>query len=192
MAHITLGVVAEGDTAKAALDKNTAAMTAVVTTLKGRGLPPKDIQTSNFSVQPRYRQGKSGEQPVINGYQVANTVRIVARDIKMLGPILDDVIQLGSNQVHGIGFEVSRAEDLKDEARKAAVANARHKASLYAQAAGTRVGRVLAITEAGVEAAQPQPRMYAGRAAMASAAPPPIEAGSQRLDAHVTITFALE
>lgn len=192
IAHITLGVVAEADTAKAALEKNTAAMKAIVDALKARGLPPKDIQTSNFSINPRYRQPtKGGDQPVINGYQVQNTVRITARDIAALGPILDQVIQLGSNQVHGIGFEVSRADALRDDARKAAVGNARHKAELYATAAGAKVGRVLAIEEAGVMPVHRQVGRMAS-AKMSADSAPPIEAGSHRLDAHVTVTFALE
>ena len=190
MAHITLGVVSEADTAKAALEKNTASMAAIVPALKASGIPPKDIQTSNFSVNPRYRPSKAGEQPVINGYQVSNTVRIVVRDIAKLGTVLDQVIQLGSNQVHGVGFEVSKAEQLKDDARKAAIANARHKAELYAAAAGMKLGRVLGIEEAGVQPLQRQPQAYARAASMPSA--PPIEAGSQRLDASVTVTFALE
>jgi uncharacterized protein len=190
MAHITLGVVSEADTAKAALEKNTASMTAIVTALKASGLPPKDIQTSNFSVNPRYRPTKGGEQPVINGYQVSNTVRIVVREIAKLGTILDQVIQLGSNQVHGIGFEASKAEQLKDDARKAAISNARHKAELYAAAAGVKLGRVLGIEEAGVQPAVRQ--QFAKGRAMSMESAPPIEAGSQRLDAHVTVTFALE
>ena len=193
MAHITLGVMSEADTAKAALEKNTASMNGVVQALKTGGLAPKDIQTSNFSVNPRYRQGKAGEQPVLNGYQVSNTVRIVVRDIAKLGAILDQVIGLGSNQVNGVGFEVSKAEQLKDEARKGAVANARQKAELYATAAGVKLGRVLGIEEAGVTPPQRQPvAMARARAMSADSAPPPIEAGSQRLDAHVTVTYALE
>jgi uncharacterized protein len=192
IAHITLGVIAEADSAKIALEKNTAAMKAIVDALKARGLPPKDIQTSNFSINPRYRQPtKGGDQPVINGYQVQNTVRITVRDIAALGPILDQVIQLGSNQVHGIGFEVSKAEVLRDDARKAAVANARHKADLYATAAGVKLGRVLAIEEAGVQPVH-RPMYKNARASMSADSAPPIEAGSQRLDAHVTVTFALE
>lgn len=191
LAHITLGVVSEGDTAKVALERNSVAMKAIVDAMKARGLTSKDIQTSNFSVNPRYRSTKGGDQPAINGYQVQNTVRIIVREIAGLAGILDQVIQLGSNQVHGVGFEVSKAEDLKDEARKAAIANAHHKATLFATAAGARLGRVLAIEEAGVQAIPRQPRMMAS-AKMAADSAPPIEAGSQRLDAHVTVTYALE
>ena len=192
IAHITLGVVSEADTAKAALDKNSTAMNGIVTALKAGGVAPKDLQTSNFSVNPRYRQPTtSGAPATINGYQVQNTLRIVVRDIASLGTILDQVIQLGSNQVHGVGFEVSRAEEIRDEARKAAVANARHKGALFATAAGARLGRVLAIEEGGIAPVHRQPQAMARGAAMMAAAPP-IEAGTQRLDAHVTVTFALE
>jgi uncharacterized protein len=193
MAHITLGVVAEADTAKAALEKNTASMNAIVTALKATGLGPKDIQTSNFSVNPRYRQpAKGGDQPTINGYQVSNTVRILVRDIAKLGTILDQVIQLGSNQVHGVGFEVSKADQLRDEARKGAITNARHKAELYATAAGVKLGRVLGIEEAGVAPVHRPQVMMARAKSMSMDSAPPIEAGSQRLDAHVTVTYALE
>ena len=118
-------------------------------------------------------------------------MRITVRDIAALGPILDQVIQLGSNQVHGIGFEVSKADVLRDDARKAAIANARHKAELYATAAGVKLGRVLGIEEAGVMPVHRQVGRMAS-AKMSAESAPPIEAGSQRLDAHVTVTFAIE
>ncbi len=190
--HITLGVTSEAETAKAALEANTKSMKSIVDALKARKIEPKDIQTSNFSVNPRYRQGKSADTPAISGYQVQNSVRIVLRDVTALGGVLDQVIQLGANQVYGIAFEASKADALKDDARKAAVAHARHKAEIYAAAAGAKVGRVLDIVEVGTQA--PRPQRFAARASSFSGdgAPPPVESGSLRLEAHVTITFALE
>ncbi len=118
-------------------------------------------------------------------------MRIVLHDVTALGSVLDQMIQLGANQVHGIAFEASKADALKDDARKAAVAHARHKAEIYAAAAGAKVGRVLDISEMGIQA--PRPQRFAARAASFSeGAPPPIESGSLRLEAQVTITFALE
>ena len=70
------------------------------------------------------------------------------------------------------------------------ITHARHKAALYATAAGVKLGRVLGIEEAGTQPVhRPQ---VAARASAMMASGPPIEAGSQRLDAHVTVTFALE
>ena len=190
--HITLGVVSDAETAKAALEANTKSMNAIGQALKARGIDAKDVQTNNFAVSPRYRQGKGGDQPTISCYQVQNTLRVVLRDVPALGGILDQVIQLGSNQVHGIAFESSKADSLRDEARKTAVANARHKAEIYAAAAGAKLGRVLDIEEMGTQAPRPQ-RLHARAASFSGdATPPPIEAGSLRLDAQVTITFAIE
>ena len=45
-------MTSEAPTAREALDKNSAAMTRVVEALKADGIDPKDIQTTNFSVQP--------------------------------------------------------------------------------------------------------------------------------------------
>ena len=54
-----------------------------------------------------------------------------------------------------MSFEVSKAEQLNDAARKEAVANALRRAKLLATAAGAEVGEVISITE---EAMQFAPR----------------------------------
>ena len=54
---------------------------------------------------------------------------------------------LGVNQIGGIAFEVSKAEELRDEARKAAMANALRRARLYASSAGAEIGAVVTISE---------------------------------------------
>jgi uncharacterized protein YggE len=74
-----------------------------------------------------------------------------------------------------------------DEARKRAMAEARRKAELYAAAAALKVGRVVAVQEAG--AASPRPEM-APRVAMSGAVP--VAPGEQETQASVTVTFTLE
>jgi uncharacterized protein YggE len=88
----------------------------------------------------------------------------------------------------GLAFDVSKAETLKDDARKDAIANAFRRAKLYAQAAGAEVGEVIAIAE---EAAQFQPVGMPMARAMKSEAVP-VERGSQTLEARVTVTWALK
>ena len=187
---ITTGVLSDAETAKDALAANTAAMTKVIDALKAAGLEDRDIQTSDFSVQPRYEYYQDGKPPKLTGYQVSNSVSIRVRDVKKLGAILDTVVQVGSNQIAGIQFEVSKAEELKDTARKEAIANATRMAKVYAEASGTRLGQVLQIVE-GVAQEYPRP-MLARAAAAADGAPVPIQAGEQRLDVQVTVTWALE
>jgi hypothetical protein len=189
MARLSSGVASEAETAREALARNSSAMAKVIVGLKTAGVEAKDIQTSSFQVEPRYTNPREGQAPVINGYRVSNQVDVRVRDLKRLGEIMDSLVSLGANQVSGLAFEVSQAETLKDEARKLAIANARRRAELFATAAGASVGEVLAISE---ETAHPGPRPYAmGRvAAMADAVP--VEAGSQMLEARVSVTWALK
>ena len=68
-------------------------------------MAPKDIQTTAVNVEPRYAQAKDGRPATVSGYRVVNQVRLMVRDVKRLGEILDAAIGLGANQVHGITFE---------------------------------------------------------------------------------------
>lgn len=187
IAHVATGVVSEGGTAAAALAANTAAMKSVVDGLKALGIAAADMQTDAFSVEPRYpARPAPGSAPQIDGYRVVNQLRITVRKLEDLGAILDRMIGLGANQMHGLSFEVSGAEALKDEARRVAIANALRRAELYAAAAGAGVGQVLAIVEDGARQA---PRGALMARAMTESVP--IERGSQSLEVGVTVTWAL-
>src|SRR5665213_145900 len=82
MAIVDLGTVSQALTAKAALDANTAKMSALIEVLKTVGIEDKDIQTSNFNVGPRYdNSGNSGQPPKITGYEVSNGVSVVVHKL---------------------------------------------------------------------------------------------------------------
>lgn len=189
IARVVSGVQSEADTARAALDENTKAMTNLIDGLKSLGIDPKDIQTRNFSINPRYQHNRDGTPPTVTGYQVTNEVSVVIRDLKSVGNILDKMVALGANQMRGLSFEVSKAETLADEARVAAVANARRRAALVAKSAGAELAEVVEIREGGGASDGPRPMFEATRAA---ASPVPIESGEQSLSASVTVTWALK
>ena len=188
-ARINTGVVSEAATAIEALAKNTDAMKKVIAELKGKGVEAKDLQTSSFNVEPVVVYTKEGAPPKVTGYRVSNEVAVMVRDLGKLGGVLDQLVSVGANQLHGLSFEVSKAETLKDEARKEAMANALRRAKLLAAAGGAEVGEVLQISE-DVTINGPQPVMYAKRAMAAEAVP--IEHGSMQLDARVTVTWKLK
>lgn len=188
-ARISAGVAAEAGTAEAALAENSARMQKMVAGLKEAGIDAKDIQTSNFSVEPRYTNPRDATPSKIDGYRVSNQVSVLVRDVAAVGPLVDKLTALGANQIYGLAFEVSKAETLKDEARKDAVANARRRAELLAAAAGAAVGEVVTIAE-DVQYVGPRPMAMARAAAHAEAAP--IEAGTETLEARVTVTWKLK
>jgi len=187
-ARLSSGVTTEAATAAAALAANSEKMKGVVAGLKESGIDAKDIQTSNFSVNPRYTSPRDGAPAVIDGYSVSNQVEVLVRDLTSLGGLLDKLVGLGANQMNGLTFIVSKAETLKDEARKDAVANARRRAELLAAAAGAEVGEVVSIAEE-VGYGGPHP-MAMARAAKAESAP--IEGGTETLEARVTVTWKLK
>lgn len=192
-AAISTGVMTEAATAREAMSANTTAMKRLIDGLKSAGIDPKDIRTTQIQVNPRYSQPssqpKGDRQPVITGYTAINQVRIIVRDLKRLGEILDQSITLGANQMGGVAFEVSEAETMRDEARKNAMVNARRRAELYATAAGASIGQVLSISES-IHGPQPRQVFAGGRAAMAEAVP--VEPGTIDLTAQVHVTYALK
>jgi len=189
MAFVTSGVSTQGKTAAEALAANTAAMTNLFAALKEAGIAEKDVQTSNFMVQPRYNYVEN-KAPELAGYEVANTVTVNVRDLAGLGGLLDKLVQAGSNQINGIGFSVSKPDAALDEARKLATEDATRKAKVYAEALGVTLGPVLSVSE-GV-AFQPPVPMVRAKAMMADAAPVPVAAGEQTLAVDVNITWEIK
>ena len=187
MAEITTGVVTQAPTAAQALAANSQAMARLLQALGALGIAARDIQTTSINVSPLRRQGRDGQPPEITGYEVTNQVRVKVRDVSRLGRVLDQQVGQGANLVYGIQFGQQEPAPLVDEARKRAMADARRKAELYAAAAALKVGRVVAVQEAGV--ASPRPEM-APRVAMSAAVP--VAPGEQEIQASVTVTFTLE
>lgn len=185
---IATGVTSEGQTALAALDKNTEAMTKVVDGLKAAGIAAKDIQTSNFSISPIYKREDQGDAAFITGYRVTNQVHITEHDTKKLGEILDTVVSLGANTIDSINFGVTEPEALKDEARRQAVKNAIANAKLYAKAAGVELGPVQTISEEGDVV---MPRFAEAAAPMGRSMSVPIEAGTTTIEARIRMTWEL-
>ena len=196
MAMINSGVTSQGATAREALDANTAAMAELIAELKAAGIEARDIQTSGFSVNPNYVYSDERDSngyslpPKVNGYQVSNTVTVIVRDLEALGTILDKSVTVGANTVNGVSFAVADPSELYDEARRAAFADARAKAELYATEAGGAIEDIVSISETqGFNDPQPYP-MYA-RADMAAGAPVPVEAGELTFAINVNVQWNL-
>jgi uncharacterized protein len=189
-AVVTAGVLSQGATAAEALAANTSAMNALFAALTDAGIAEKDVQTSNFMVQPRYNF-QENKAPELVGYDVSNNVTVTIRKIADLGTVLDKVVQAGSNQINGIGFDVAEPAAFLDEARKLATEDATRKAKIYAAAMGVTLGPVMSISE-GVSHQPPMP-MARGKVMMADAAsaPVPVAAGEQRLSVDVNITWEI-
>lgn len=193
-AFVNSGVTSQGATAREALDANTKAMGELIETLKAAGIEARDIQTSGFSVNPNYvysdARDANGYQlpPKINGYQVFNNVNVRVRELAKLGSVLDKAVTVGANTINGVTFSVADPSKLYDEARKAAFADAKAKAELYAGAAGEELGSIRNINESQGMSQPPQPYMMKAVADSAGASVP-IEGGELSYSINVQVTW---
>lgn len=196
-AIVNSGVTTQGATAREALDANTEAMNALIAELRQAGIEEHDIQTSSFTVTPNYVYSDARDEngytlpPKISGYQVSNIVMVRVRDLESLGQVLDRSVTVGANTVNGVTFSVSDPSQLYNKARRAAFADAREKAELYAEVAGETLGELESIRESQTFDQPPQPYMMRTMAEAADASVP-IESGELTFTINVSVTWETE
>jgi uncharacterized protein YggE len=191
MATVTLGVVSEAETARAALDANNADIAKVIEAVKAAGVADKDIGTTGFNVGPVYsnprpREDGSSEAPRITGYQVSNQVRVVIRDLDKAGAVLDAAVTAGANQAAQIDFGLENRKPVEDKAMAGAIADANRKAKLMAEAAGVKLVRILSVA-ANEGGGGPFPVPMAMRAEKAV----PVMAGERSISASATVVWEI-
>lgn len=215
LARVTIGVVTEAATSTEAMNDNAEAMSKVIDAIKGLGIDEKDIRTSTVSLQPKYEyqyptSARSPDSPdkavppmpsptpptslstKIVGYTATNTVTVTVRDLSKVGKVIDEGYSGGANQIQGVSFMLSdeKGADVYKDALKKAVAEAKDKASVIADAAGISDYKLKTISEN----SQYIPLAYdtMGRSAaagMAAMAPTPISPGQNKVTANVALTY---
>ena len=193
MAIISAGVQSRAKNAETALDDNNTKMQALFAELEKAGIEKKDIQTDNFNIHPELFYPKSSSNneprpPQIVGYTVNNQVSVKIHKLDGVGSVLTALVNAGANNMSGLRFDISNKEELLDEARKAAVADARRKANIYATELGVEIDRLTSLSESG--GYNPQPvRMRA--MAMEAASPVPVAEGTVGLTVSVNTIWEL-
>ena len=188
-ATITAGVETQAPTAAGALAANSETMAAVFAALEAAAVEKRDMQTSQLNLSPVYEPFREGAEapPQVVAYQASNMVTVRVRDLANLGKLIDALAGAGANRLYGIGFDVSEPGPSLDAARRKAVADARAKAELYAEAAGVKLGAIRSIGETG---GGPLPIFDRAMRAEAAAAVP-IERGQTSVSATVQIVWEI-
>lgn len=197
IAYITVGVQEDAKTAAEAMAAQAKSMNGVFDALSKAGIEKKNMQTSNFSLSPRYdyytvteKDGtQRGEQRLV-GYTSSNMLTVKVSDLDNLGKTLDSLVSAGGNQFNGLRFALEDDEPVMDEARLQAMTDAMSRAKLYADAAGLRVTRIVTINESGGYTPQPMP-MARMKFAEADVASSPVAGGEVGYSASVNVVFEL-
>jgi uncharacterized protein YggE len=173
-----------------AKDDNTARTKKLLDTLKALGVASKDIQTGFVQINPRYEYANNRQ--VLVGYTAMKQLSVTLKDLQNYGKVLNGVIEAGADHVNGVQFESSKADELKDEARKRAVADAKRKAQLLAGELNQKVGVPLSIQESEAPVYQPVFRGAMAMKAMDASPEDTLSPGEITVRSAVTVRFQLQ
>jgi hypothetical protein len=188
VADLRLGVTVSRDSVTDARSEAARTMAAILDAVAAAGVAPRDIRTSLLSVQPRYDY-RDGKPPTLVGYELANVVEVTVRDLRTVTDVVDGSLRAGATSMDGLTFHLDDPTEPERAARMAAVAAARARADILAEAAGVSIAGVVDIVEGG-----PPPvftRAKAERMMIAADAATPVSAGTTDIAVTVTVTYRI-
>ena len=121
---------------------------AIRAALIDKDVKEENINTDFINIYPLYDY--SGDQEQLSAYNASSTLAIKVTDMESVGALIDVCFAAGANTLNGISFSASDTEEAKTEAMKKAVADAKNKAEILAEASGLKITRIENITEGGV------------------------------------------
>ncbi len=200
IATFSFSVVSDKATVAEAQADATAKANATTKYLTDAGVDKKDIQTSDYSVQPQYDyvQGVCtngycpGGKQVLRGYEVRQSTTVKVRDTTKAGDLLAGVGTKGATEVSGLQFTFDDPTAVQTDARTKAIADAKTKADELAKELGVSLVRVVSFNES--SGGVPRPMMYAMGASSATdakAVAPEISTGQNKVSDDVTVTYEI-
>ncbi|MBX7456890.1 SIMPL domain-containing protein [Qipengyuania sp. 1NDH17] len=192
VAQIGAGVITRAPTAQQAVQQNAQAMERLVEHMRALGIERRDIQTSNFNLNPDYRHNPQTGEQSFTGYTVHNQVNVKLRDLKRAGEVLDALVAAGANNIHGPNFMLEDDAEAKDEARAAAFASGKAMAENYARMAGYSSVRLLEVSESFQSYMRRPPMAMASvRMEAAADASTPIEPGEVGTGVTIMVKYEM-
>jgi uncharacterized protein len=118
---------------------------AVRQVLREHGVPDAAVERSRLDLKSAW--SAYGADRKFLGYQCQASFAVESGNLDDVQQLLVDVVAAGANEIEAVDFDVAAKADMRADARRNAVAAARRKAELYADAAGVRLGAVLHIDD---------------------------------------------
>jgi uncharacterized protein YggE len=146
VAEVNLGIEVRRRTVFEAQKEANEKINKITEAVKKLGIEERYIKTVNYSVYPQYdfKEGRS-----VTGYNVNVSLQIKVKNFEKINAVIDTATSLGANQVGGLNFTIDdkKLEDLKMQARKQAIEEAKKKAKEIAALAGIRLGKIVNVSE---------------------------------------------
>lgn len=187
--NLSIRVEHEGNTAKEvkeAVDKD---VRSVFEFLKKSGIEDKYVRTEYLNVNKNYKY-----QTKTYNYVANQAISIKLKDLEKYEEVISGLLATGINRIDGIQFGTSNMKELKSQARKKAIQNAKAKAEEYIGELGHKLGPVNYIAE--VSSSQPYPVAYRSLAMKQSESSggedaPSISLGEMEVTAKVNVRFSI-
>ncbi|MET7321144.1 SIMPL domain-containing protein [Streptomyces sp. NPDC005549] len=151
--------------------------------LRRHGVPDASVSGSRLGLSSEY-DGHGGGRTLL-GYRCQASYAVETGALDDLERLIADVVEAGAHRIDGVEFAVRDRQALLDEARRRAVAAARRKAQVYAEAADARLGPVLHIQDVETEP------VAAFRASAGGGPPGTLAPGAVEVSARVVLGFSL-
>jgi uncharacterized protein YggE len=129
IAYVSFGIQAEHENAGIAMEKMSARANAIIDALKEREVKEEDIKTTGLSLVPVYRWDKETGKSILDYYRASEFFRVKCT-VNNAGAILTCAGENGANIINGVSFDISNREELKLEAIKKAMDNAKAQAEI--------------------------------------------------------------
>lgn len=200
VATFTFAVSADAQSVEAAQSQVTAKMDAILAKLKELGIEDKDVKTTDYSVYPKYVYSQvvciaypCPSQQKQDGYTANHSVAVKVRKTDGAGQALAAAGEAGATNLSGLSFEVDDSDKVVEEARSAAIKDAKEKAEKLADDLGVRLVRVVSYADSSGGGPMPY---YAeasmGRGGMDTAQKAPtLPAGENRSVVNVSVTYEI-
>jgi len=186
-AMISVSVDTKGNKSADVKKQNDDAVARVIQAIKKHKLPKEDVQTQRISLNPIYDYEKKKYS-----YNATQTINILLKDLNEYDALMEDLVDSGINRISNVEFRSSKADQLRTDARKEAMRDAKRKAEDYVSVLGQKVGKALTIND-NTQVIYPQ-AMYKMAMADAEGGAPreTLAIGEITVTANVQVAFNLE
>jgi uncharacterized protein len=202
---VTVGVETNSTTAAEAASLNAELVNATIAALTELGISEEQIATSNYNLFPVYSSMQPDEaciaifppppgcelDQVITGYRASSslTVTLDTEGEVDAGTVIDTAIGAGANTVSGVFFFLSpeRQQEIRDGLIADAIADARHKADVAAEALELEVSGIHSVSLSDMHF----PIFARGAEALQMDTATPVLPGEQEVTSTVSITYLI-
>lgn len=192
--YLSIGVDTSAATAQEAQKTNAAKIQKLTTLLKTTwGIADKDIQSTQFYVQPNYSYSEKEGQKV-NGYNAHHTLQVSYRDLEKVGALLDAASAAGANNIGNANFAVEDSSAFEAQVIEKAMANADVKAAAIAKAAKRSLGIVINVSQndSGTNPVYFAQAEMLKNVAADSAAGTTVQAGEVKVTTQISVMYELK